>query len=337
MIGMSYIFIYFNKKNFKFFLFNQTFGNDNKSNYKKYLSNKELCSNDFKDGSILPLYQELFDIIKEKNLNKNNNYTYFVVMKNLPYELYLMSLKDKTYAPNFIKNWKPTILQFFDEINNLLEKDDTKIKLLFITDDKEIDEFELKTIFPNKIIEHPLTKNIICNPISNRKMYDILSIFLNAFNPQIIEENNIKQFIDSIYLEFNSNLHQILDYLLLTISGEYYQKIKNKQKSKSSINHKPMTQKGKTKLKGYSESQNNVNIKINKNGNNYNNIFKVEKEKVLDHDLFRLLGKLLYNKRYVVKDKTIQKLKKEQFGNNFETPRYYDINELINDIPIMIY
>ena len=52
------------------------------------------------------------------------------------------------------------------------------------------------------------------------------------------------------------------------------------------------------------------------------------------NDLFRLLGKLLYNKRYVKNKNAIQKLKKEEFGNNYETPRYYDINELINEIPI---
>ena len=62
--------------------------------------------------------------------------------------------------------------------------------------------------------------------------------------------------------------------------------------------------------------------------------FQIKKEQQLDHDLFRLLGKLLYNKRYVRQKKAILKLKKEEFGDNYETPRYYDINELINDIPI---
>ncbi len=94
---------------------------------------------------------------------------------------------------------------------------------------------------------------------------------------------------------------------------------------------KPLTQRGKSKINDYSESQKNSNIKW-KNTDIDNN-FQIKKEQQLDHDLFRLLGKLLYNKRYVKGKKAILKLKKEEF-NNMETPRYYDINELINDIPI---
>ena len=331
MIGMSYIIRYFNKNNFKFFLFQNTFGNDNKSIYKKYFNNDEFYNtNDFKDGSISPEYQKLFDIMEDRYDNKNNN-TYFIILKNLPYELFLLALKDNSFSPNFIKNWKSTILLFFEKIIQLLDKDYTNVKLLFITDDKEIDEYELKTIFPNKIIEHNLTKNIICNPISSRKMNEILRKFLNIFIPQIVDDNNIRNFVESIYLEFNSNIQQILDYIILKISSEYYLKIKYKRLSQVSNNCKSLSQKGIKRSKEFSQKLNKVN-KLNKNYDNKN--FQIQKEKLLDHDLFRLLGKLLYNKRYVIKDNSIQKLKKEEFGNNLETPRYYDINELINDIPI---
>ena len=85
------------------------------------------------------------------------------------------------------------------------------------------------------------------------------------------------------------------------------------------------------------ESQNKTKNKLNKVNKKVNNKdFQIKKEKILDHDLFRLLGKLLYNKRYVKNKHSIEKLKKEEFINNLETPRYYDINELINDIPISI-
>ena len=326
MIGISYIIRYFNKNNFKFFQFNHTFGIDNKTIYKKYLNNNELYSGDYKDGSIRIIYQKLFDIMEGRTGNEDNK-TYFIVLKNLPYELFLMALKDNNYTPGFIKNWKTTILDFFKEILILLDKDKTNVKLIFMTDDKEIDEFELKTIFPTKIIDHFLTKNIICNPIPQRKMKDILYLFLNSIAPQIIEESNISSFIDSMYLEFNTNLQQILDHLLLKISSEYYHS-KKKIPQLTKYN-KSQTQKGKKKIKEYKESQNNKNIiKVN------NNNLQIKKEQILDHDLFRLLGKLLYNKRYVIKNNSIQKLKKEEFGNIFETPRYYDINELINDIPI---
>jgi hypothetical protein len=331
MIGMSYIIRYFNKNNFKFFLFQNTFGNDNKSIYKKYFNNDEFYNtNDFKDGSILPEYQKLFDIMEEKYDNENNN-TYFIILKNLPYELFLMALKDNSFSPNFIKNWKSTLLLFFEKIIQLLDKDYTKIKLLFITDDKEIDEYELKTIFPNKIIEHNLTKNIICNPISSRKMNEILRKFLNIFIPQIVDDNNIRNFIESIYLEFNSNIQQILDYIILKVVSEYYLKLKYKKLSQVSNNFKSLSQKGIKRSKEFSQKLNKVN-KISKNDDNKN--FQIQKEKLLDHDLFRLLGKLLYNKRYVTKNNSIQKLKKEEFGSNLETPRYYDLNEFINDIPI---
>ena len=329
MIGMSYIIRYFNKNNFKFYLFQNTFGNDNKSNYKKYFNNDEY--NDFKDGSISPEYQKLFNIMEGRYDNNNNNNTYFIVLKNLPYELFLMALKDNSFSPNFIKNWKSTILLFFEKIIILLDKDYTNVKLLFITDDKEIDEYELKTIFPNKIIKHNLTKNIICNPISARKMNEILRKFLNIFIPQIVDDNNIRNFIESIYLEFNSNIQQILDYIILKVSSEYYLKLKYKKISKKYNICKPLSQKGFKKSKEFSQKSNKVD-RISKNYDNNN--FQIQKEKLLDHDLFRLLGKLLYNKRYVTKNNSIQKLKKEEIGNNLETPRYYDINELINDIPI---
>ncbi len=331
MIGISYIIRYFNKNNFKFYQFNHTFGIDNKEMYKKYLNKKELQSGDYKDGNIRIIYQKIFDIMQGKaegDSNSKNKLTYFIVCKNLPYELFLMALKDNNYTPSFIKNWKTTLLDFFNEIELLLEKEETNVKIIFINDDKEIDEFELKTIFPSEIIDHYLTKNIICNPISLRKMKDILYTFLNTFVPNVIEENNITSFIDSIYLEFNSNIQQILEYLLLKISSEYYH---NKKISQYTKFNKSQTQKGKNLIKEYKESQKNHNNKISKRNNND---LQIKKEQILDHDLFRLLGKLLYNKRYVIKDNVIQKLKKEEFGNNLETPRYYDINELINDIPI---
>jgi hypothetical protein len=274
---------------------------------------------------------------ENNNINRENNKTYFIVLKNLPYELFLMALKSNNFTPNFIKNWKSTILQFFTEIKNLLDKKESNVKLIFITDDKEIDEFELKTIFPKNLIDAPLTKNIICNQISKRRITDILYIFLKALNPQIIDENHINSFIESIYLEFNSNLQQILNHLLLKITSEYYHK-----KMEQYINHhlsffnRPQTQKRiLNNIKEVNESQNKTKNKLNKANNKENKKdFQIKKEKLLDHDLFRLLGKLLYNKRYVKNKNSIEKLKKEEFGNNLETPRYYDINELINDIPI---
>ena len=338
MIGISYITRYFNNNNFKFMLFNNSFGVDNNTNFKKYLNKDELFSEDYKDGSILSFYQRIFNIMREnRSINRDNNKTFFIVLKNLPYELFLMALKSNNFTPNFIKNWKSTILQLFNEIQNLLVKKESNVKLIFITDDKEIDEFELKTIFPKNLIDNPLTKNIICNPISKRRMSDILNIFLKTINPQIIAENNIDSFIESIYLEFNSNLQQILNHLLLKITSEFYHNKKEQQKILHlSFLNKSQTQKRITNIKKENnESQNKTKNKLNKANNKGNNKdFQIKKEKILDHDLFRLLGKLLYNKRYVIKNNSIEKLKKEEFGNNLETPRYYDINELINDIPI---
>ena len=339
MIGISYITRYFNNNNFKFMLFNNSFGLDNNTNFKQYLNTDELFSEDYKDGSILSSYQRIFNIMREKNIiNKDNYKTFFIVLKNLPYELFLMALKSNNFTPNFIKNWKPTILQFFTEIKNLLEKKSSNIKLIFFTDDKEIDEFELKTIFPKNLIDNSLTKIIICNPIPKRRMTDILINFLKSLNPQIIDENNINSFIESIYLEFNSNLQQILDHLLLKITNEYYNNKKESQIISHSSFLKPQTQKRIINMKKENnESQNKTKNKLNKVNKKVNNKdFQIKKEKILDHDLFRLLGKLLYNKRYVKNKHSIEKLKKEEFINNLETPRYYDINELINDIPISI-
>ena len=336
MVGISYIIRYFNNNSFKFMIFNNSFGLDNNANFKRYLNKEELISEDYKDGSILSSYQRIFNIMRERNNNniiEEKKSTYFIVLKNLPYELFLMALNSNNYTPNFIKNWKYTILLFFSEIKNLLEKKESNIKLIFFTDDKEIDEYELKTIFPKYIIDSPLTKNIICNPISKRRMVDILYNFLNALNPQIISENNINSFIESIYLEFNSNLQQILNHLLFTITGEYYKNKKEKKTSQYDFFHKPQTQKRINSISKNNESQNKTKNRLNKSKNN-NKDFQIKKEKILDHDLFRLLGKLLYNKRYVVNKKSIEKLKKEEFGNASQTPRYYDINELINDIPI---
>ena len=68
-------------------------------------------------------------------------------------------------------------------------------------------------------------------------------------------------------------------------------------------------------------------MRVKKNHNNKitnrnNNDSQTKKEQILDHDLFRLLDKLLSNKRYVIKNNIIQKLKKEEFWNNLETPKY---------------
>ena len=53
MIGMSYIIKYLNKNNFKFFLWNNSYGNDNKRKYVKYLEKHDMNSSEYKDGSIL--------------------------------------------------------------------------------------------------------------------------------------------------------------------------------------------------------------------------------------------------------------------------------------------
>ena len=338
MIGMSYIIRYFNNNNFKFLLFNNSFGKDNNKHFRKYLNKEELFSEDYKDGSISSLYQKIFDIMRGNNNITRDNKTFFIIFKNLPYDLFLMALKQNNFTPDFLRNWEPTILQFFKEIKYLLDKNESNVKLIFFSDDKEIDEFELKTIFPKNIIDAPLTKNIIVNPITKRRMTDILYNFLNCLNPRIINENDIGSFIESIYLEFNSNIQKILDYLLLKITTEYYL---NKGKSKN-ISQFIFIQKSQThrrittnNIEQKSGSVNKTKNKLNKiTDRSNNNDFKMKKEKILDHDLFRLLGKLLYNKRYVPNQNSIQKLKKEEFGNNLETPRYYDIDELINNIPI---
>ena len=140
--------------------------------------------------------------------------------------------------------------------------------------------------------------------------------------------------------EFGSNIQQILNYLILEINSRFY--LNNNKHSRNKVNNnayqiRPLTQRGKDKIQEYIESQNKCNMKSNNDNNNYDKSiknFQVKKEQQLDHDLFRLLGKLLYNKRYVRNKNAIEKLKKEEFINNYETPRYYNINELINDIPI---
>ena len=340
MIGMSYIIKYFNRNNFKFFEWNNSYGNDNKNKYAKYFDKGDIYSNAFKDGSILMQFQQMKEKI-DNNKCANNNNTFFIVFKNIPYDLFIMSLKESKYSANFINNWKSTVLLLYELINNILNKNEySNIKLIFFTDDKEIDEFELKTIFPNKIIEHSLTKIIICNPIPQRKLYDIIRSFIGVFEPQIFDEKNIKNIIESIYLEFGSNIQQILNYLILEINSRFY--LNNNKHSRNKVNNnayqiRPLTQRGKDKIQEYIESQNKCNMKSNNDNNNYDKSiknFQVKKEQQLDHDLFRLLGKLLYNKRYVRNKNAIEKLKKEEFINNYETPRYYNINELINDIPI---
>ena len=330
MIGMPFILKYFNEKNFKYFLWTNSYGKDNKKLFAKYFPKNEVNSEEYKEGSILKEYQNL----KERIDNSFNKNPFFIVFKNLPYDLFLMSLKGNNYTANFLRNWKPTILLLFELINKVLTSQKySHIKFIFFTDDKEIDEFELKTLFPNNILEHPLTKIIICNPISQRKIYEILRNFLGVLSPPVFDENNYKNIIDSIYLEFGSNIQKILDYIILEVNTKYYLKISKYNKFK---NTRPLTQRGKTKIQDYVQSQHkNNNISQNFGNNNYNiSNFKNKKEQQLDHDLFRLLGKLLYNKRYVKKKDAIVKLKKEEFGNNFETPRYYNIDELINDIPI---
>ena len=124
----------------------------------------------------------------------------------------------------------------------------------------------------------------------------------------------------------------------MEINRRYY--FNNNNKHNKSNNLRPLTQKGKTEIMEYIESQNKTNMKQNVfNNNNIKNNkskknFQIKKEQQLDHDLFRLLGKLLYNKRYVKEKNAILKLKKEEFIDNIETPRYYNLDELINDIPI---
>ena len=327
MIGMSYIIKYFNRNNFKFFEWNNSYGNDNKNKYAKYFDKGDIYSNAFKDGSILMQFQQMKEKI-DTNKCANNNNTFFIVFKNIPYDLFIMSLKESKYSANFINNWKSTVLLLYELINNILNKNEySNIKLIFFTDDKEIDEFELKTIFPNKIIEHPLTKVIICNPIPQRKLCDIIRHFLSIFMQSVFDEIKIKNMIESIYLEFGSNIQQILDFLILEINRTYFL-------NNNIYQNKPLTQKSKDIIQKFFESHNKSNIKSNNDNSKNIKNFQIKKEQQLDHDLFRLLGKLLYNKRYVRKKNAIEKLKKEEFIDNFETPRYYNINELINNIPI---
>ena len=337
MIGISYIIKYFSEKNFKYYLWTNSYGNDNKKQFAKYFPKNEVNSAEYKDGSLLIEYQNMKEKI-DNSFYTNNEGPFFIVFKNLPYDLFIMSLKDNKYTANFLRNWKQTILFIFELINTVLTTPKyPHIKFIFFTDDKEIDEYELKTVFPNKIIEHSLTKIIICNPIPQKKIKDILRNFLGILSPPVFDENNYQNVIESIYLEFGSNIQKMLDFLILEVNSRYYLKISKYNRFK---NIKPLTQRGKTQIQEVMEKQHKSNIKQNfgKNdflkNNNAMNKFKILKEQQLDHDLFRLLGKLLYNKRYVKNKNKILQLKKEEFGNNFETPRYYDIDELINDIPI---
>ena len=161
MIGMSYIGRYFNDKNFEFFMWKNTYGNDNKKHYTKFFEKSKLNKNDNNDESIHQQYIVLKEIIEGNIINKNNK-PFFIIFKNLPYDLFLMSLKNNAYTANFLKNWKPTLIKLFELIFTILTSQKySNIKLIFFTDDKEIDEFELKTVFPTKIIEHNLTKIII--------------------------------------------------------------------------------------------------------------------------------------------------------------------------------
>ena len=332
MIGMSYIVRYFNQNNFNFLLFNHTFGVDNKNNYKKYLTKEELYSDNYKDGSISTAFEKIFFIMKGQN--NTDNKTFFIVFKNMPDELYVKALNDIN-APNFLKNWKGTISNFCSEIMVLLKKERSNVKLIFFTDDKEIDTYDLKTIFNNTILDNNLTKKVICNPIAKRRMFYILESFIKALNPPIIDENNFNSFAESIYLEFNSNLQKILDHLLLTITSEYYHQRAKKTlhtKSQYGIYPRPQSQQRLIIKNECPTSQNRTKNRISNKSIIKN--FNIKKEKTLDHDLFRLLGKLLYNKRLVIKNNSIEKLKKEEFGDNSETPRYYNIGELINEIPI---
>ena len=339
MIGMFNIIKYLKKNNFHIYIWNNSYGGENKNQYYKYIKKDERNCPIYKDGSIYMEYQKMKKFIENSSINSNNdNDTYFVILRNLPYDLFKMSLKQNNYTINFIKNWKPIILLFFDLIKAILtSKNYENIKLIFFTDDKEIDEFELRTIFPKEIIEHCLTYKIICNPIAQRKISDILNNFFDILTPSIFEENSCQNIIESIYLEFGSNIQQIFNYLIMEINRRYYF---NNNKHSKSKNLRPLTQKGKTEIMEYIESQNKTNMKQNVfNNNNIKNNkskknFQIKKEQQLDHDLFRLLGKLLYNKRYVKEKNAILKLKKEEFIDNIETPRYYNIDELINDIPI---
>ena len=112
MIGMSYIIKYFNRNNFKFFEWNNSYGNDNKNKYAKYFDKGDIYSNVFKDGSILMQFQQMKEKI-DTNKCANNNNTFFIVFKNIPYDLFIMSLKESKYSANFINNWKSTVLLLY--------------------------------------------------------------------------------------------------------------------------------------------------------------------------------------------------------------------------------
>ena len=333
MIGLSYIVKYLENKHFNFYIWNNSYGRENNKENLKYYTKEEKKLIEFQDGSLFNEYQNMKDYI-ESNININrisNNNTYFVILRNLPYDLFIMSLKQNNYVANFIKNWKQTLLLFFDLIKSILNSERYKnIKLIFFTDDKEVDVYELRTIFPKDIIDHHLTYKIICNPIAQRKMNDILRDFFDTIQPPIFED--YQNIIENIYLEFGSNIEQILNFLIIQINTRYY--LKNSKYNKNKI-IRPLTQKGKTKIMEYIQSPNKSMMIYNNSKNNISiKNYQIRKEQQLDHDLFRILGKLLYNKRFVKSKNAICKLKKEEFIDNNETPRYYNLDELINDIPI---
>ena len=268
MIGLSYIVKYLENKHFNFYIWNNSYGRENNKENLKYYTKEEKKLIEFQDGSLFNEYQNMKDYI-ESNININrisNDNTYFVILRNLPYDLFIMSLKQNNYVANFIKNWKQTLLLFFDLIKSILNSERYKnIKLIFFTDDKEIDEFELRTIFPKEIIDHCLTYKIICNPIAQRKISDILNNFFDILTPSIFDENNCQNIIESIYLEFGSNIQQIFNYLIMEINRRYYF---NNNKHNKSNNLRPLTQKGKTEIMEYIESQNKTNMKQNVFNNN---------------------------------------------------------------------
>ena len=152
-----------------------------------------------------------------------------------------------------------------------------------------------------------------------------------------MSNDEINCLADSAQIQFSSNLQQIHDFIIFKISENNFGELFSFKKYSTKKN--PLAK--KNKKRGQSKK------KLKSKQNNFNSVSPVKsKEKIQNtenvtkcienYNLFHLMGILLYNKRLVVKEGKIRGIKKEEFGTNEETPRYYNIEELINNISISL-
>ena len=337
MIGMSYIIKYLDIKKFSFNLFRHSLGDiDSKMNSQN--SSRKKYNYQTSNNEIEMKYKRIFDIIDgEIVLQEDESKSHFIIFRNLPIDLFIMSLKEGQFVPKFVKSWKKTINNFINKIKELLSKEKSNIKLIFFTDDKEVDKFQLKMIFPDDILSNFYTRIIICNQISKTNLRRIFKDFFEKIHPKIMSNDEINNLADSAQIQYASNLQQIYDFLIFKVSENYFSEIYSFKKCSTKKN--PLAKKNKKRgqsKKKLKSKQNNFNcISPIKSKEKIQTVENAKKE-TKNYNLFHLLGTLLYNKRYVVKEKKIRGIKKEEFGTNEQTPRYYNIEELINNVPISL-